>query len=334
MPIIRKRLTETELQNPNVRVNPETGAVQSFVNGGWVDNPSIDPRINTILPPRTGDNHKCNTAASQVRYIQDWVETTTNGISQGLSGLAVAGLLLGLAVAPFYALALLALAVFEVVVGIGVTTVSGAFTTMVYDQLLCIFFCESDENGNFDAVTFEAMRDQIDVQIGGIAAVVLQAILPVIGYGGLNTQGAAGLDEDDCSGCDCGCTGDYDFTIEDWGWTPVPGRGTYVTSTGWRAQFDGSFTQCYIKLPCTSFSATSLVEIDYNIPVNSGLELRLLSPDESTVIATIYSTGGISGTGTVQLIGNNSYPNPCVVLLSTSAGGSVSPQTFSRIFWG
>lgn len=282
MPIIRKRLNADELSSPNIRINPVTGEVEFWNGEEWIDAPQLDPRITTFLPPKTGGNAKCNTAASQVRFIAQLVEDTANGVALGTTGLAVAGILIGRFIFGFFPLVLAALAIFTAVAGQGASAVLGAFTLEVYDKLLCILFSLSDSDGFFDATSLDALHVEIDAEIGGIAAITLHPILALMGFGGLNTQGAAGFDTDDCVSCS-GWSWQWEFTEYDGGFVYYDesgcGGGTWELGTGWRPTTPcggGGRTTNYISFTMPSDTVITGFNMQFNIGINSPYAKQLM----------------------------------------------------------
>lgn len=190
-----------------LRYNPTTDTVEGSTDGGvtWTPAPEVDPRHVTTSPPHITGNTKCDAAASMVRFISDTISSTTNGVSIGLTTTDLIALILGLleVFGPYAVMVLAALAVLSIITAAGAEVVSAAMTSTVFDTLLCIFFCHVDDNGFLTADALSAVNGDIDTQIGGLAATILHALFLLTGEAGLNNAGAAGLDTDDCSGCDC-----------------------------------------------------------------------------------------------------------------------------------
>jgi len=211
-----------------VRYNPVTDSMEVSTDGGatWTPAPEIDPRIINTFPPASS---KCDAAASMVRYIRDFIDMLVNIVNAGTALTAAITLIAGflaLIGAAFAALVLLMIDLFTFVTSTGASAVAAAFTSEVYDQLLCIFFCHVDDDGRLDDTSFSAVKSDINAQIGGIAAAALTTMFALMGFAGLNNAGASGLDTDDCSDCGCNdcsaCDTPTTLDIPNNGWNSFP----------------------------------------------------------------------------------------------------------------
>lgn len=207
MMVVRKRLSSTEISNPDFRI--EDDVVQQTGDGGvtWVDSPANDVRHAPAwrLPPVVADDQKCQAAANMTRFLVLWFEELLPILSAAGSGWALLStlILLFVVLGPF-ALVVIMLDVAATLLGIGATAIGAAFTTEVFDQLTCIFYCNIGEDGQVSAEQLASINSDVDDQIGGIAATVLHLIFALVGEVGVSNWGARGDAPADCSGCDCG----------------------------------------------------------------------------------------------------------------------------------
>lgn len=247
MPVIRKRLSESEGSPANIRVNPETGVVQSTIDGGttWIDDPGADPRINPafLMPPVEGSNARCAAAFGMVEGIREYVD----GINDASNDVArisilVAAILLSIpGINIAYALALLA---FDAINVLGIGNIVSAFTEEVYEDLLCIFFDNIDADGRISAAQIEYVREDIDSKIGDVYVTGLTDLFfSEFGFVGLTNNGFRLQDGDADCGCGYAWTLTYNAMIGDggWvvynggsGWRPAPGT-IWEAGVGWRS---------------------------------------------------------------------------------------------------
>jgi len=248
MEIIKKRLWEAEIYPDDIRYDPGTAAVQQTFDGGatWIDQALQDPRFSDVFrfPPTSSDNPHCDSAASIVRFLLNLVADTTNVVNEGTTALAFASFVIGLIAILFPPALFVAIFIdlFDLITAIGATVVQEAFTSTVWDELLCIFYCNIDADGQVSADKLATINIKIDSQIGSTAASVLHAMLLVQGPVGLSNAGTLGLDTDDCSGCVCTWCYEYDFAVlNDFSQISQAGWGAgavYTPGTGWLASIN------------------------------------------------------------------------------------------------
>lgn len=190
------------------RINPGTDVYEISDDGGatWEEHPELDPRNGdwNRFPPRS-DEDRCNAAASMVRFCSDWVDQSITQISLAVSVAGILIMILGFLAAiaglpfatPFMTEFALGL------IGLGATAIDNAFTSVVYDELLCIFYCNIDENGQMSAAQFDAIISKISATFEGDVVFALTGIMQLTGPVGMSNAGAIGADTDDCSGCEC-----------------------------------------------------------------------------------------------------------------------------------
>lgn len=80
----------------------------------------------------------------------------------------------------------------------------GHFTAATWDSLVCIFYCNMDDDGGVSQTQFSQMQVDVMTQIGGFAGRWIKAYIQSLGTVGLTNLGRqlkAGTR--DCEGCDC-----------------------------------------------------------------------------------------------------------------------------------
>lgn len=221
MPIIRKKLDPNTVYPSNIRYNPDTGEVESNVNGDWVPNPEADPRNQTTIPARITSDPACDAAQSVVDALKGQVDGVLTAIDNGGTAFTIAGIILSfLSFGPFGVLISIALAIADAMLDAGTTALEAALTPTVYDTLKCIIFCQFNSAGRLREGGLGIIQSQVNDQIGGLAAATLNSMLSLAGEGGINNLAALGTSTGECSGCDCEIC-DLDL------WTHV-GLGTEV----------------------------------------------------------------------------------------------------------
>jgi len=206
MPIIRRKLDENTVYPSNLRYNAETDTVQSLVNGSWVDNPSADPRNQTYFPPRASADPQCDAAASVVAAYHAQIDQIIDAINNASSGFTIAGIILSfLEFGPFAVLIDLALLLANTMITAGASAIEAALTEPVWEQFQCILFCQFDSSGKLKSGGLAQAESDTTDQIGGLAAIVLNALLQISGEGGVGALAATGTATGDCSACECGC---------------------------------------------------------------------------------------------------------------------------------
>lgn len=227
MPIVRRKLDANTVYPTDLRYDSDTDTVQSNVNGSWVDNPAADPRKQTTLPARITSDPACDAAESVKDALHSQIDQILQAIDNASTLFTIAGIILSIFTFGAYALFIsLALGIGDQMVGFGSTAIQAALTEPVYDTFKCILFCQFDSSGRLKAGGFSQAMSDINDQIGGIGATILNAMMSLAGEGGINNLAALGTSTGDCSACDCGCG---DETI---GFSLVIFFGTEIEVTG------------------------------------------------------------------------------------------------------
>jgi len=230
MPLIRKKLIEAEVYPDNIRYNPDTETVQSLVNGEWVDNPSVDPRLQTTFPPRVTDDTRCDAAQSVSDAFKNQIDAIILAIDNGSTAFTIAGLILGLLSFGVFAIFIsIALTIADAMIGAGASALTAALTPSVYETFTCILYCHMDGDGRLQPGGFEAVQADVASMIGGLAAVVLNSMVALAGEGGINNLAALGDSTGNCSGCtDCDCIHPFDVLVGDFVSIGDDGFGHYI----------------------------------------------------------------------------------------------------------
>lgn len=208
MQIVRKKLSATEITPPNIRYNPDCDCVEQTWDGGttWTPTPGSDPRISPAFraPARTGDDPQCNAAANMVAALRDMVD----GDVAADNSLALATLLLGTAllfvpVAGWIADAFLLVA--DAIILLDQATIEAAFTSTVYDSLLCTFFDHMDADGQMSDEQLTAFLEDVFTNYDFTVYSVISAHSDSLGAVGWSNMGALGT----ATGADCAACGGW-----------------------------------------------------------------------------------------------------------------------------
>lgn len=299
--VVRKQLDANEFSPTNLRYNPDTDVVQQTYDDGttWVDNPGQDPRHSTTyqFPPVVADDPRCQAAANQVRFLKNTIDQALSVISLGTdaAGLALTLLPLFVELGPFAILFELVLALADGLVALGADAISSAFTSDVYDQLTCIFYCNIEDDGTVTADDLSIIEGAIGDQIGGVVQAVLDAMLFLTGEVGLTNEGTIGDAPADCSACIC-CPVEtvYDLTVNDGGFVNEANTwgqmhtniGTYSAGVGWTTT-DTTFYSASQRAMDIGLSFTEVNVLKVTIE----FEITVANYDE--ILVQVVGSGGV-----------------------------------------
>ncbi len=209
MAVIRKRLDQTEVTPANLRWNSDCDCVQQSPDNGetWVDSPGQDPRSSIVfqVPARSTGDPQCDAAQQMHDRVKNMLDALVNAsdILQAIN--AVVGVVsvfmfeIGIIIEAIWA-------VVSAIFSIGTTVLSAALTEDVYDQLLCIFYCNIGTDGTVNEAQYDAIVAQVNSDFGTVAAFAITTALSGIGWVGLTNAGALGEVTGDCAACACGTT--------------------------------------------------------------------------------------------------------------------------------
>lgn len=245
MEIIRGRLSAQDFSNPALRYNAETNMIEYSPDGGvtWNPDPSDDPRhsVKFAKPLQTTGDIRCNSSASMVKWIKDFIDYETNLMVAGaeITGLANAVLMFFDLFAPWAILVNALIDLASTIFSIGATGLTTAFTSETYELLLCCFYCEIESDGSVTVDDFGAIAAKVNTDLNPTAALIISAILSNQGEMGLQNAGTLYAETGDCSDCECGWCWEQSLDTDDGGWTPLTGSGQdqaeWVSGSGWHS---------------------------------------------------------------------------------------------------
>jgi hypothetical protein len=257
------------------------------------------------------DDPKCDAAANMVAWIKSFIDTLVTVKDE--TGIIVSFFLDVLEVlwgAGIF-LALITLFV-ETLLFLGLDTVIDAFTSTVYDDLLCIFYCNIESDGTMTADELATINAEIASIIGGNVATVLSAMFFIMGEVGLSNVGATGTETGDCSGCGCGWCFDFvDATELGTAWsTGFTGGGTYNSGTlRWEGTSigSGSYGTVYAVDIHTTFTPSSVqdVKVRFGTSYNDGGRPTVILYLSGSQVGRIDSLDAAGSLATNQ---NNDFP--------------------------
>lgn len=238
-----------------------------------IENPTLDPRHSDGLrfPPNDAEDQKCQAAANMTRFISDLISEVVLVVDNAGNAEGLIAIILPFVIelGPFGILIELVLALAFVLFSAGATAIASAFTSDVYDQLTCIFFCNISADGSVTAEQLSTIVTAIDSEIGGLVSTVLGAMFFLMGEVGLSNSGAVGDAPADCSSCDCPWCLTVDLRDNDGGFEAfVGGAGTYATyvpGEGWRSNYFAppEFDHVQALIVCLEFDTARLTQIGW-----------------------------------------------------------------------
>lgn len=209
MPIIRKQLKPSDVYPDDIRYNPSGDKVERLIDGEWVETPESDPRKNNTLPPRITANTRCDAAQSVADALENQIAQITLAIDNTLTLFQIAGLILGLLSFGVFAIFInIALAIADYMFGLGSAAIEAALPPSAYDDLACIFYCHMDENGQITADDMPLIMQDVVDQLGATGGTIINSMLELAGFAGVNGLASVGGSTGSCGGCGCGCAND------------------------------------------------------------------------------------------------------------------------------
>lgn len=241
MTLIRSRLTPSDFSNPDYRYNSDCDCIQYSPDGGstWRDAPGNDPRHapQFLLPPIGGSNQQCDAAANKTKWLKDFMDSVISALAIGAIAATLINTALEFVDLLFPGAVLLELLVefADTTFGVGDAALSAAFNSDTYAALLCIFFCDAAADGSVDAPMLAVIESDVTAQLNTTAALIVNLILGIQGEIGVSNAGAIGSETGDCSACECNHCHEYDFTVDEQGFTP------FFDGSCYRAQWSSTF---------------------------------------------------------------------------------------------
>lgn len=243
MQIVRKQLAETDIAPTNTRYVYATDSVQSTPDGGvtWVDNSASDPRNSDAarMPPLTTSNAQCDAAARIVGAFQTLLDGLYQSINAANFATDVVQVIL-LLFPPAGWIIDAILLVGDALITLGVASIQAAFTSEVWDGILCIIYSNIDANGQMSDAQLTEILSEIDSTYGGIIASTIDNLVRLFGTAGLSNAGVERTETGDCQPCAAWCYFE-DFGLSDGGYASYvdPCFGTMTTySSAWIAALD------------------------------------------------------------------------------------------------
>jgi len=199
MMVVRRRLSVDDVGSPDLRWFDDE--VQFWNGAEWVAAPDADPRNapQFRLPSLSDPDARCLAVLRMRAQIEYQVNQAIQ--FQSAAGIASAFLFgLGLLTVGISVLAGLFLLIADTMLSIGFAAIVTAMTSEVYDQLECILYDHVDANGQIQVEDMAGLRSQVDAEIGGVAAVVLNLMFDAFGAVNLSN---AGVVRSETGECDC-----------------------------------------------------------------------------------------------------------------------------------
>lgn len=327
-----------------VRYNSTTHTVETSTDGGstWVTSPGSDPRNASPLPPQTGVNAACNSAASEVKWLTKCAEMLQviggTGVTATALGYSIIGLLVELT-GPWAVLLDVAVSVGLGFLSAGLTAINLAFSSTNLDLLECILYCNLDGLNQLDAARLANVESDVTAQIGGTSATILNSVLSLQGYGGINSAMALKLATDTCGGCACTWCFKFDFSLGTLDWQQLD-LGQYSSGVGFIQKYSVSsgpagYTGCNIQLD--SFGSITITELSVNynatlggiqglpttarrIALFTNNTQRAITNNPAGTNVTLTFSGTVSGVTSLQLFDTQGYDGTSPF---TDQGGTV-----------
>jgi hypothetical protein len=236
MPIIRRKLDPNTVYPEGIRYNPDTDTVQSNIGGTWVDNPAADPRKQTTFPPRITSSPACDAGRSVADALKNQINGIIDAIANAKTAFTIAGIILSLFTFGVFGIFIsIALGIADAMIGAGSTALLAALPDSVFDTLACILYCQFNSGGRLKAGGLAQAMSDVNDQIGGLGATIINAMLSLAGEGGVNNLASLGTSTGDCSECGCGWCYYFDFSLTDGDWIATSDfpLTTWTTGVGW-----------------------------------------------------------------------------------------------------
>jgi len=229
------------------------GIIEESPDGGETWTPiDDDPRfIGILLPPREGANAKCDAAQSTIDMIQAHFDQLIADVNLGASVTAIIAAVIALLaiVVSLGTLTPLILPLASAIFWAGGAAIESALTASVYDRLLCLIYCNSEDDGSYTQAGWQNLRADIvgASEITGLAEQLIKDYITLLGSVGLSNAASYNPTAvGDCSECDCGCSE---------GCSPVTVAYTY-NSPAWIAH--GAYTRYSAGTPVGQFDSFTL----------------------------------------------------------------------------
>jgi hypothetical protein len=264
------------------RYSPE-GIKETSPDGvTWTEDRDSDPRFYPpTLPPLPGlpgDELRCEAANNVTGYLhsaadQIIADSAAWGNISALLGVMMSVILVIIAGASLGTLSPLALGLIGALMATGSSAFAAAMTAGVYEQFMCIVYCNTPEDGVYTEANWQAIKAQTVTDIIGIAGTFFSENLNIMGIAGMNNASRTGINEGlDCDTCPCDNTWCYnfDFSAGDGDWSQVTTggylNGSWPGAPGWTTTDhintaltpDAAMRLVYIKIPLPARTITKI----------------------------------------------------------------------------
>ncbi len=232
------------------RINSD-GAFQISYDGGatWTNAPDLDPRNNSTvfqpLPLAEGEVTRCAAAENIVAILDEMTSQLATQLTAGASLLEIVAVLLAM-IAIFLsggALAPIITGFAGALIGFGGAAITAAFTSDVWDLVLCAIFENISDDGSISQSQLDDIYSDLDADLDGAAIVILGDWFNALGPVGMTNAGRTGNSSG--TGCEECCVPEnvpYATTGDDWSGGAEAnnggcGFGRYIGASGNPATF-------------------------------------------------------------------------------------------------
>jgi hypothetical protein len=284
------------------RLRTDKGKMQWFDGENWQDLPDGgDERVDGSSEPQwtdppSGETGNCLAAENIVASYVTMLTQTKSGLEATLAVSSIVTAVSGYIGAQTLfppALFLLNLSIaIDTLAALGIGQIDDFLESEDIDLLKCIINCHASSDGAFTAAEFDAIKDDVDLQLSVLQKPIVSYWLDSYGPVGLTRAAAAnGILDGDCGDCDCdGWSHTWLFDVEQGPFieavavTDVQTHTTYVTDSYWQQG-------CY-GTGLGGSNQDSSIYIQFEMPVNTHLNSAYMKFDR---VDSGFNDGGVGG---------------------------------------
>lgn len=203
MELVRKYLSASEITPAGTRYNPDCDCIQVTSDGGttWTDAAGLDPRHadSFRVPPLSTADPKCDAAANLVAFLHSMIDVdiaAANIVAESTAFIGLVTLFF-----PVLLLADLVIAVAGIIAGIGAIALADAFTSTVYDNMLCTFYNHLEPDGSITASGLTDLLADVNANYDATVYAAFSAHSSTLGEVGWSNAAASGTETGDCTAC-------------------------------------------------------------------------------------------------------------------------------------